>query len=54
MPRGKADAQPSLPGSGASNGSFSSIESKELPYFYSNFSNTDEVYCKIKNTVIII
>lgn len=43
MPRGKADAQPSLPGSGASNGSFSSIESKELPYFYSNFSNTDEV-----------
>ena len=48
MPRGKTDAQQSLPGSGASNGSFSSIESKELLYFYSNFSNTDEVYCKIK------
>ena len=48
MPRGKADAQQSLPGSGESNGSFSSIESKELLYFYSNFSNTDEVYCKIK------
>lgn len=43
MPRGKTDAQQSLPGSGASNGSFSSIESKELLYFYSNFSNTDEV-----------
>lgn len=42
MPRGKTPNGP-LPASEASNGSLVSIESRELPYFYSNFSNTDEV-----------
>lgn len=42
MPKGKGDP-PQLSASGTSNGSIASIESRELPYFYSNFSSTDEV-----------